>query len=254
MRGPVRGCLLDLSGTVHVGDQLLPGAAEAIARLREANLALRFVSNTSRLTCRELVRRLREAGLEIAPEEIFTAPLAAKAWLEARGLYPYLLVHPDLLPEFVDMHTSNPSAVLVADAGEAFTQTALNQAFRLLMEGAPLVATGVNRYFRDGDMLSLDAGPFVRALEYAAEVEAVVVGKPAESFFHAAVTDMGLEPARTLMIGDDADSDVAGAIRAGLAGTLVQTGKYQDGDETRLPENARVAASLAEAVDFLLDG
>jgi ribonucleotide monophosphatase NagD (HAD superfamily) len=54
----------------------------------------------------------------------------------------------------------------------------------------------------------------------------VVVGKPARAFFAAAIADMALE--RAVMVGDDVEADVAGALAAGLPAVLVRTGKYRD--------------------------
>lgn len=244
--------LLDLSGVLYVGGTPLEGAREALARLRAAGLPVRYVTNTSRSTRADVAARLARMGFEVAEAEIFTAPRAALARIRERGLRPFLLVHPGLRPEFAGVPTEPPDAVFVGDAGEGFTYAALNRAFRLLMEGAPLLAVGRNRYFREPDGLSLDAGPFVAALEHAAGVEAEVVGKPAAAFFHAACADLGVAPARCAMIGDDVEADVLGALAAGLQGILVRTGKYRPGDEARLPPGAAVADDLAAAVALVL--
>jgi HAD superfamily hydrolase (TIGR01458 family) len=230
----VKGLLLDIAGVIMGGNRLLPGAAEALDALRRGGWPLRFVTNTSRRTRRDLVAGLVSLGIEVAPEEVYTAPLAARDWLAARGLRPLLLIHPALAPDFEGLPTGEPNAVFVADAAEGFRYESLNEAFRLLHGGAPLVAVGRNRYFREEGGLSLDAGPFVAALEYAAGVDAVVIGKPAPEFFRAAVTDLGLAPAEVLMVGDDVEADVVGAVEAGLRGALVRTGKYEPGDEDRL--------------------
>jgi HAD superfamily hydrolase (TIGR01458 family) len=94
------------------------------------------------------------------------------------------------------------------------------------MDGAKLVALQKNRYWRTPDGLSLDAGPFVAALEYASGERAEVVGKPEEAFFRLALEDLGLEAGEVAMVGDDAEADVAGAKRAGLLGVQVKTGKW----------------------------
>ena len=100
--------------------------------------------------------------------------------------------------------------------------------FEQLIAGATLVALHKGRYYQGTDGLILDIGGFVSALEYAASVEAVVIGKPSPRFFQLAVSDMGLEPDEVVMIGDDIESDVGGAQRAGLRGVLVKTGKYRE--------------------------
>jgi phospholysine phosphohistidine inorganic pyrophosphate phosphatase len=117
-------------------------------------------------------------------------------------------------------------ALILGDIGEGFTAAVLNDAFRLLMDGAELVALQHNRYWRRSDGLALDLGAYAAALEYATAREAVVVGKPAPEFFHAAMADMGVVNA--VMVGDDVEADVGGAMSAGLPGVLVRTGKYRE--------------------------
>ncbi len=109
----------------------------------------------------------------------------------------------------------------------------MNRAFRLLKQGVPLIAVGRTRYYQAEDGLDLDAGPFVTALEYAAETEALVLGKPSAQFFHAAVAELGCLPEETVMVGDDAVSDACGALSAGLSAILMQTGKYRPGEEEK---------------------
>jgi HAD superfamily hydrolase (TIGR01458 family) len=116
-------------------------------------------------------------------------------------------------------------AVILGDLGDGFTPEVLNRVFRTLMEGAELVALQHNRYWRRADGLALDVGAYAAALEYASGKDAVTVGKPARAFFEAAMADMELE--QGVMIGDDVEADVGGAMAAGLAGVLVRTGKYR---------------------------
>ncbi len=249
----VDGVLLDLSGVLHVGTHALPGAAVALRRLRDSGLPLRFVTNTTRTSRRVIGENLRRLGFAIDDNEIFTAPHAARAYLEAHRWRPLLIVHPGVAQEFAGVAQENPNAVLLGDAGEAFDYGHLNRAFRLLMAGAPLLAMGRNRYFMDDDGLNLDAGPFVAALEEAAGVAATVLGKPAAEFYHAAVAALGCAPERVVMVGDDVDADVSGAAAAGLNGILVRTGKYRNGDERRLVgERTTVCDDLTAAVEWIL--
>jgi HAD superfamily hydrolase (TIGR01458 family) len=226
---------------------------QALSRLKEHIQKVRYVTNTSRTTRRSLVERLSRLGLSIEEHEVFSAPLAARQLLQQRGLRPLLLVHPDLLPEFDGVSADDPNAVVLGDAGRALNYDGLNRAFRLLMDGAPLIAMGRNRYFREAGGLSLDAGPFAAALEFAAGVRAEVVGKPAAEFFHLALSDVGCTPAQAVMIGDDVHDDVRGAVEAGLSGILVRTGKYRPGDDQYLTgPNATAADDLAAAVEQVL--
>jgi HAD superfamily hydrolase (TIGR01458 family) len=250
-----KSVLLDLGGVVFTGDSPLPGSVEAIARLRSAGLGLRFVTNITRQPRRSVIAQLRQMDIPVQEGEVFTPAIAARAWLEKQGLSPHLLVHPALAEDFAGLKSAPPEAVVIGDAGEDFTYDALNRAFRLVAAGAPLLALARNRAFRDGDGgLSLDAGPFVAALEYASGQKARVFGKPAADFFLAAVASTNGLPGESVMVGDDAESDVAGAIAADLKGVLVRTGKYEPGAErTCTPPPTHVADDLAAAADWILE-
>lgn len=250
-----QGVLLDIAGVLTDGGAALPGAAAAIERLRAAGRPVRFLTNTTRRPRHRLISDLGGLGLAVAPEEVFTPAAAARDWLVAQGYRPHLLIHPDLTEDFDDCPRDGPPAVVIGDAAQGFSYDALNAAFRAIEAGAPFLALARNRVFRDADgALSLDAGAFVAALEYASGEQAQLFGKPAPAFFGAALASIGCAPETAAMIGDDAESDVAGALAAGLGlGILVQTGKYRPGDETRVsPRPSAVVADVGAAVDWLL--
>ena len=165
-------------------------------------------------------------------------------------------MHPNLLPEFADLDTADPNAVLVADAGEAMTYDGLNAAFRQLMRNGarvPLIAMARNRFFKDKGGLSLDAGPFVAALEYASGAVAELVGKPSAAFFRLGLAELGCDATDAVMIGDDVRDDVVGAADAGLHGLLVRTGKFRPGDESQLIDGrTSVVDDFAAAVEAVL--
>jgi HAD superfamily hydrolase (TIGR01458 family) len=251
----IRAVLLDLAGVVYQGDRTLPGAVAGIGALRDAGLPLRFLTNTTRTPRRELLRRPEAMGIPIADDELFTPAQAATAWLKARGLSAYLLIHPALEEDFARLDGTKGEAVVVGDAGEAFTYAALNTAFRKLIAGAEFLALARNRTFKDADgELSLDAGAFVTALEYSTRQEAVLLGKPAPDFFKGALagTSCGMDEA--VMVGDDAEADVAGALAAGVGNALlVRTGKYRPGDEDKVkPRPTETVDDLVAAVRWII--
>ncbi len=244
----LKAILFDISGVLHVDKQPIPGAVELIAKLRQQTVPIRFVTNTSRSTSAAILHSLNKMGFIVEQADIFSAPVAVKQVCEQRGLRPYCLIHPELEAEFASLNQQNPNAVVLADAAERFDYEHLNKAFSLLINGAPLLGIGRNRYFKTGGKLQLDAGPFIQALEYAADTEAEILGKPAAGFFHAAVDSLGCKPEEVLMIGDDVEADINGAMEAGLQACLVRTGKYLPGDENKAGQ-AFVAESVVEAVN-----
>lgn len=255
-RMSINGLLLDLAGVVYDGNTIIPGALDATAKLRDAGLKIRFVTNTTRKSNSQLLTDLQAKGILLQPDELFTPVQAARRWLTDNARTPRLLVHPALSDAFADLPTTPSEAVVIGDAVNGFTYANMNDAFRRLIDGAELVALAKNRVFKDSDgLLSLDTGAFVTALEFASGKEAVVLGKPSKEFFAQALASMGCEPANTVMIGDDAEADVAGALSAGLASAiLVRTGKYQNGDEMKCdPAPTATVADLTAAVAWIID-
>jgi HAD superfamily hydrolase (TIGR01458 family) len=249
----IEGVLIDLDGVVYVGNQALPGSLGAIGRIRQLRIPCKFITNTTRRPRRRIVSDLARLGLDIVAEDLFTPAALARDFLASRNLVPLLIVHPDLREDFVGIVADGGEAVVVGDTGAFFTYDLLNQAYRKIVHGAEFLALAKNRNFLDHDgELSLDAGPFVAGLEYASGKVATVLGKPAPAFFKLAVESLACGPEDVVMIGDDAEADVGGAMAAGLQGILVQTGKYQPGQEANLAERpTHVVHDLKAAVELL---
>lgn len=229
----IKAVLLDIAGVLYDSGKPIAGALEAVQRLQRRPVAVRFVTNTSRQSPRQVAIQLETMGFSVGPKQLFTAPGAVVAYLGDRGLSCYSLVHPNLDGLFRPFQSTSPDAVVVADAGDRFDYSHLNKAFQYLMQDASLIAIGDNRYFRKDGELVLDAGPFIHALSYATQKESVIIGKPSETFFDIVLNSVPCSPAEALMIGDDVIADCEGALRTGLQACLVRTGKYQPGDESR---------------------
>lgn len=248
----IQGLFIDLSGVLYTGSEVVPGAVDAIAKARAGNLILRFVTNTARRTSKQLLTDLNKLGFELLKEELFTALAAAHSWLLHKKLRPYCLIHKNVKSEFSDLIQIQPNAVIIGDAEQDFCYEKLNIAFQLCQQGAPLLGIGCNRYFKLDEKLLLDAGPFIKAIEFAASTKAVILGKPSRDFFLQALASTKLVAEQVLMIGDDIYGDVEGAINAGLHGCLVRTGKYQKNDENKISLKHYTADSIVEAVDLAL--
>ena len=226
----VRAVLLDLDGVLYVEDEPVAGAVDAVAGLREAGLALRLVTNTTSRPRRMIVERLERLGFDVAADDVVTpAALAVRHCLQADTHRVALVMNESVKEDFSELEevADEPQAVIVGDLGSDFGYEVLNRAFRAVMDGAQLVALQKNRFWLTPDGLSLDVGPFVAALEYATNREALVLGKPARKFFATVLDEVGVEPTAAVMVGDDIESDIGGALGAGLAGVLVRTGKYR---------------------------
>ncbi len=233
----VEGCVIDLDGTLYFGGEPIPGAADAVEGLRAAGVPICFATNTTRRPRSALVERLAAMGIRVGSDELHTAPVAAASWLAGQGarrISPLLAAA--TLEEFEDFEVDHqrPDHVVVGDLGEEWTFDVLNRAFRALNAGARLVAIQKNRSWDPGNGLQLDAGPFVAALEYASDQEAVLVGKPSTAFFETAARALGLSLDLVAVVGDGLATDVAGGQAAGCRGVAVRTGTFREDQLARL--------------------
>ncbi|CAM9677750.1 unnamed protein product [Lampetra fluviatilis] len=260
---PPAGLLLDINGVLYDGGggagggggTAIAGSVDAVSRIKQSGLKLRFCTNETQATREGLALKLQRLGFAVDAGEIVAPAPAARQLLQQRGLRPHLLLHRDVLPEFDGLDVSDPNCVVLGDAAEFFTYDRLNEAFRVLigLETPVLLSLGRGRYYKETDGLKLDVGAYMKALEYACDVEAEVVGKPSKAFFMAAVNDMGLTPSQVLMIGDDIVNDVGGAQLCGISALQVRTGKFMPSDEHHPSVKANgVVDDLANAVDLLL--
>lgn len=230
--------LIDLDGVLYEGDRAIPGAVDAIARIRNNDAPHLFLTNTTSRPRRAIVEKLDRIGIAAEERRILTPPVAAAHWLQRNVEGPVALFVPNASVgefggiEIADAGDSPVAALVIGDYAHRWTFDELNRAFRLLMhEPQPvLVALGMTRYWRAEDGLRLDTAPFVRALEVASGIEPVVLGKPAIAFFETALSMLGVSPDEALMIGDDVHGDIGGAQASGIRAALVRTGKFRDDD------------------------
>jgi HAD superfamily hydrolase (TIGR01458 family) len=227
--------LFDLDGTLYTDAGAIPGAVEALAKLRRRGVPFRFVTNTTRRSRRLLAERLRSYGFAVEPHEIITAVMSGVAMLKERKARRIAAcVAPETLEDFADfeLESVEPEAVVVGDLGDAWDFARLNRAFLHLMAGAELIALQRDRYWLRSDGLALDAGPFVAALEYATGKTATLCGKPSAAFYRTALATLGAgtveRPRDIVMVGDDLWGDVQGAQQAGLTAWMVRTGKFRE--------------------------
>lgn len=248
----IKGIICDIGGVLYETNKPINGAVEAINKIKQ-NYKIRFATNTTRRAPCTIISRLSKMGFNIKEEELFTALAAAKKLVQQNQAKAYTLLTQDATDYFGDLSVNQGADfVVVGDAAENFNYSRLNQAFRELLNGAKLIAAAKNRYFKDADgELSLDAGPFVEALEYASGKKADIVGKPSAKFFQLAIDSMGLKPQEVVMVGDDIESDIEGAQKAGMKAILVRTGKFKPSDLDKPIWPDEVIDSIAQLPEVL---
>ena len=250
--------LLDVDGVLHVSGEPIPGAVEAIARLRSVGHRLRFVTNNSTRSRATLAEELRAMGFDLEDDELQTTPIAAAQELGGRRVYALVMtaIVPDLAG--IELVGEDADAVLVGGCDETvepnqvFSYMNLARAFDEIQAGADLFCLHKNRWWQSARGPMLDGGAVVAALEYATGVDATVIRKPSAYAFAAALAALDAEPELTWMITDDLEQDVRGAQLFGMKTLLLRTGKFRpDALERSAVIPDAVLSSIANVPDWI---
>ena len=252
----IGGLLLDIDGVLVVSWEPIPGAPDALDRLRGAGVPVRLITNTTTVTRAGIADALRRAGFDVDAPDILTAPLATADYIRRHhpGARCYLLGIDDIADDLqgIELVDRDADVVIVGGADEAFAFDTINRAFRMVMDGAALVAMHRNLSWMEAGGISLDAGAYLLGIEAASGAHATVAGKPSPDFFRSGLELLGLPAERVAMVGDDVDNDVLAAQGLGMTGILVRTGKFRADALVRAggtPDH--VVDSVADVPDLL---
>ena len=224
-----KGFLFDLDGVFIQSGKLLPGALETIDILKRKKIPYRFLTNTTTKSRNTLHKQLLQLGIECEKEHIFSAGFSGiRTIIDMGSPSCKLYISEDLKEDYkvLNFSNDNPQLIVIGDY-EKWNTYLLNQAFNYVIGGAKILALHLGKYYKTDTGFKLDAGAFVKAIEYSTGKEAIVVGKPNALFFKQALDDLKLNPNEVLMIGDDLHNDIYGAQKLKIKGILVKTGKYR---------------------------
>lgn len=242
----------DLDGTIYLGDELLPGAADTIGALRDAGARIVFLTNKPLQGAGEYAEKLTSLGIPTAAEDVVTAVDALIAYLrrhhEGARVFPIAepLVCEELSRAGFDV-LPDPAGtnVVVVSFDRTFTYLKLLGAFRAVRDdGAVIVATNPDAYCPTPDGGLPDCAAMLAAVEASTGARAeAIVGKPSEVMAGVLLERLGVRPSELAVVGDRLTTDVAMAHTIGATGILVLTG-------------ATTAAAAAEAdvtADYVVD-
>ncbi len=219
--------LIDFDGVIKLGDKIAPDAEEFFSFLTKNEIPFFLLSNSTLRTSEGMLEFIKTNGI---PGRIpaMTAVDAALSYVRDNYKKVSVYCRPDIKALFAESDTDeNPEAVVIGDIADRWTYETMNEIFRKVWNGADIIAMHKNRYWEpDGKTLTMDAGAFITAIEYASSKKAITIGKPSPIYFQAALKKLGFKPdSEFIMIGDDLESDIAAAQSIGGKGVLVYTGK-----------------------------
>lgn len=246
-----------MDGVLYRGSQLIPRADEFIRTLRERDIPFRLLTNNSQRTRRDVVAKLVRMGIDVEDEHVFTSAMATARFLaEQKPDGTAFVIGEGGLLTAMHQHgyaivDHDPDYVVVGE-GRTFNLELVEQAVRMILQGAKLIATNLDPNCPVQNGLRPGCGAMVAMLEIATGVKAFSVGKPSPVMMRAARKELGLATAETTMIGDTMETDILGGVQLGFHTVLVLsggTGREDLHNYAYRPE--LVVESLGELADLL---
>jgi 4-nitrophenyl phosphatase len=224
--------LFDLDGVFYKGKESRAkiGGTRAVEALRESGRRLYVLTNNSTDSAETVHSRLIEFDIPVRREEVLTSGLLTAEYLRQKhGRVSYFLVGEDGLDREMKKcghrRVRGESAdFVVVGLDRRITYDKLDQAARLARNGAGIVATHSSRLYMYKTGPAMATGPLVKAIEYASSKRATVIGKPSPLMFSIALERAGSPKGEAVMVGDQVDTDLAGASNAGIDSILVTSG------------------------------
>ncbi|MFC4767103.1 TIGR01457 family HAD-type hydrolase [Effusibacillus consociatus] len=234
------GFLIDLDGTLYRGHDAVPHAKEFVEWLNRTGKKYLFVTNNSSRLPRQVAAKLREMGIPAEEEHVFTSSQATAMYIRnhSKVVTPavYAIGEEGLLSALTDLgcrwEEENPDYVVVG-IDRDFTYQKLMTASLAIRKGAVFLGTNADKRVPTEKGLVPGAGSLSRAVAAASGGEPVWIGKPEARMVEYSLQRIGTTPDRTVMIGDNLETDILAGINGGIRTVLVLTGYSSRRDAER---------------------
>jgi HAD superfamily hydrolase (TIGR01457 family) len=236
-RFPYRGWLLDLDGTVYLGERLIPGADLCVAALRAAGRRVAFLSNKPLQTRAEYAAKLGRLGVPAAADDVINSSLVLARYLRERdpGAPVFVIGEAPMRDEMrahgFEVRGDERVRWVVIAFDRTFDYAKLNIALQAVKRGARLIATNPDRTCPVEGGEIPDCAGMIAAVEAVTDRKVeVVVGKPSPIILEVALAALGVRAEETAIVGDRIETDIVMGRRLGLGTVLVLSGVTRDGD------------------------
>lgn len=227
----IRVFFFDLDGVLSVGKESprCLGGTAVVRKIKADGGKAIVLTNDSTHTRSEILDNLIKMGFDFNADEVLTSSYLTAMYLHDKfGNASFFLVGEEGLRKELEAaghhQTSEQPDAVVVGFDRQLTYWKLDHAMRVLQNGALLVGSYGGAVFMSDHGPALSAGPIIKALEYASGRKAVMIGKPSPRMFHLALRRAGEVARKAVMVGDQLETDLLGASRAGVHTILVLTG------------------------------
>ena len=249
--------LFDLDGVLTAGKEnpVKLGGTKVISKIRASKDKSFFVlTNDSTDTVETVLERLHRFDIQVRKEEILSsAKLTAQYVAMKHPGGTYFLVgerglEEELKREGLHRTKGTRADVVVVGLDRWLTYNKLDKAVEVARNGASIVACHYAKLYMFRNRVAMAVGPIAKAIEFASGKKAVAIGKPSRLMFELALEKAGCGPKDAVMVGDQEETDIAGAKRMGITSIIVKTGVFSRG------ERRTKADAIVETVDDVADG
>jgi NagD protein len=229
------GYLIDMDGVIYRGGELIEGADRFIAELQSQDVPFLFLTNNSQRTRRDVAKKIERLGIRVSESHVYTCAMATARFLASQkpNGTAYVIGEGGLLTALhkngFSIVDKDPDYVVVGE-GRSLNFEMAEQALRMILGGAKLVATNMDPNCPTQNGLRPGCGAVVAMLEAASGVKAFSVGKPSPIMLRAARKEMGLSTDETVVIGDTMETDILGGTQLEYKTILVLSGSTSEKD------------------------
>ncbi len=223
--------LMDMDGTVYVGDEPIPGAMDALVTLKEKGRKVLFLTNNSSKTAEAYVAKLEKMGYAATESDVFSSGEATIDFLlkERKGKKIYLLANAAVYKQFEDAGVplaEEGADIVVLCFDTELTYQKLVTACNYLQEGKEYIASHPDFNCPANPYPVPDVGSMIELIKgTTGRVPDLIVGKPYSVMAKCVAERFGLKPSEIAMVGDRLYTDIMFAVNNGMKSILVLTGE-----------------------------
>lgn len=252
-----QGLLIDMDGVIYSGELLIEGADRFVNQLLKNDIPFTFMTNNSQRTRLEAVRKLKNLGIEVTVDHIFTSAMATGKFLGEQGSQgtAYVLGEGGLLTSLhengISLVETDPEFVVLGE-GRNFTLEMVQRAVDMILAGAKFITTNRDPSPKKPGWNNLGIAATTAMIEEATGRKAFVIGKPSPVMMRSARKYLNLESGGTTVIGDTMETDIQGGVQMGYKTILVLSGIAEKETLSQYAFKPDLTVSSVDSIDFPL--